>query len=777
MKINYILFLLAVLVSGMTIAQETQKNFINYQGVARNGAGQLMANESMTIGIALKIGSATGAAAYAENHSIVTDANGVFSLKIGNGDTVSGEYNTIPWGSNATFITVLVNGSEVGSTEIMAVPYALSSGDGAQQADEVPYDNSVSGLTATNAQEAIDELVGSGVVDADADPANELQDISLSGTDLSISEGSTIDLSAIIPPGGTDDQNAAEVSFDNTTSGLVATNAQAAIDELATSGLVDTDDQDLSLSGTTSQITDGTGVDLSPIIPPGGTDSQNAAEVPFNNTTSGLVATNAQAAIDELATSGLVDTDDQDLSLSGTTLQITDGTGVDLSPIIPPGGTDDQNAGEVPFDNTTSGLVATNTQAAIDELATTTGASLWTESGDIVYRSNGQVGIGTDDPSARLAIVGETSDLLHIKSTLSSGSGWIRFNNPAGRIGYIGMFNGNNDVEFGTSGSNATGKVYLTTTARPRLTVAANGDVGIGTTDPETKLHVAGGARIEEGMSARGGLFVRTNGGRTLQLGGLSGNQWILNTNNDNGDLVFLSRKVSGGTSSQGVNFQMQHTGEFKIGGIVENDAWMHIRENSRVGKPHLKLQEVGNDYARLELTNSSSRFWHLAGYVGNSVAQDRFNIYNSAEGNIISVHGNGNVVINGAVAHSSDRRLKRDITALPYGLETVMQLSPKAYYWKKNKQNDQRALGLIAQEVRPLIKEVVHGADNDEDMLSISYTELVPVLIKAIQDQQELISRLQGEHRNTKSEISLLKTQLDELIALRNQQEVSTKE
>lgn len=369
MKKSYIILVLAVLFSGIAMAQEAQKKFINYQGVARNSGDQLMTNESMTIGIALKTGSATGAAAYAENHSVTTDANGVFSLKIGNGDAISGDYDTISWGEEATYVTVLLNGSEIGTTEMMAVPYALSSGNGAQHADEVPYDNSISGLAASNAQQAIDELVGSGIVDADADPTNEIQDISLVGTDLSISEGSTIDLSPLIPPGGTDNQNAMEVSYDNAISGLAATNTQAALDELATSGLVDTDDQDLSLSGTTLQITDGASVDLSPIIPPGGTDNQNAAEVPFDNTTSGLVATNTQAAIDELATSGLVDTDDQDLSLSGTTLQITDGASVDLSPIIPAGGTDDQNAVEVPYDNAISGLAATDTQTAIDELA------------------------------------------------------------------------------------------------------------------------------------------------------------------------------------------------------------------------------------------------------------------------------------------------------------------------------------------------------------------------------------------------------------------------
>ncbi|MGS0525592.1 hypothetical protein ACU8V7_10705 [Zobellia nedashkovskayae] len=67
---------------------------------------------------------------------------------------------------------------------------------------------------------------------------------------------------------------------------------------------------------------------------------QNASEVPFDNTGTGLAAGDTQAAIEELASGGLVDTDHQNLSLTGTLLEITDGTGVDLSAIIPPGGTD-----------------------------------------------------------------------------------------------------------------------------------------------------------------------------------------------------------------------------------------------------------------------------------------------------------------------------------------------------------------------------------------------------------------------------------------------------
>ncbi|WP_036156097.1 beta strand repeat-containing protein [Maribacter forsetii] len=114
------------------------------------------------------------------------------------------------------------------------------------------------------------------------------------------------------PGGGDDNQDASEVAYDNTTSGLEAITTQAAIDELVDSGLVDTDDQD-------------------------------ASEVDYDNTTSGLEAITTQAAIDELADSGLVDTNttnatltltDEDLDSTIESLTITDSEGAKVSILL-----------------------------------------------------------------------------------------------------------------------------------------------------------------------------------------------------------------------------------------------------------------------------------------------------------------------------------------------------------------------------------------------------------------------------------------------------------
>lgn len=110
-------------------AQELQKNYINYQGVAGDASGNPIVNTAVNIQLALKFGNTNATASYIENHAITTDANGVFSLQIGTGTVVIGDYSTLTWGNEAAFITVSLNGAEVGTTELVAVPYAISSGD------------------------------------------------------------------------------------------------------------------------------------------------------------------------------------------------------------------------------------------------------------------------------------------------------------------------------------------------------------------------------------------------------------------------------------------------------------------------------------------------------------------------------------------------------------------------------------------------------------------------------------------------------------------------
>lgn len=147
------------------------------------------------------------------------------------------------------------------------------------------------------------------------------------------------------------------------------------------------------------------------------------------------------------------------------------------------------------------------------------------------------------------------------------------------------------------------------------------------------------------------------------------------------------------------------------------------------------------------------------------------FRVRNGTGANVFDVNESGVVRVNGTVIHSSDRRLKKDIEELSYGLNEVLQLRPKQYYWKNREQN-KKSLGLIAQEVEPIISEVVKTQDDELQTLGVSYSELIPILIKAIQEQQSIINNQVSEIEKLSEGIS----QIHQLSQRINQLETNQK-
>lgn len=94
----------------------------------------------------------------------------------------------------------------------------------------------------------------------------------------------------------------------------------------------------------------------------------------------------------------------------------------------------------------------------------------------------------------------------------------------------------------------------------------------------------------------------------------------------------------------------------------------------------------------------------------------------------------------------ASDRRLKERIMDTRYGLKDVMRLRPVDYVMSTNQLQQ---VGFIAQDVQAIVPEVVTGKEGDlskGDILGITYEKLVPILTKAIQEQQVLIEQLKSE-------------------------------
>ena len=74
--------------------------------------------------------------------------------------------------------------------------------------------------------------------------------------------------------------------------------------------------------------------------------------------------------------------------------------------------------------------------------------------------------------------------------------------------------------------------------------------------------------------------------------------------------------------------------------------------------------------------------------------------------------------------------------------------MRPVSFTWKSNPEWGNK-IGFVAQELQPVIKEVVHTDSTDKQaMLGVNYGEIVPVVVKAIQEQQEMIAHQQKENQ-----------------------------
>ena len=100
------------------------------------------------------------------------------------------------------------------------------------------------------------------------------------------------------------------------------------------------------------------------------------------------------------------------------------------------------------------------------------------------------------------------------------------------------------------------------------------------------------------------------------------------------------------------------------------------------------------------------------------------------------SVYVGGNVSAS-AYTTRSDYDLKDEIQNIRYGLNEVMQMQPVKYTYKSNGSSQ---LGFIAQDLGVITPEVV----SFEDKMSVYYNALIPILTKAIQEQQALIKALE---------------------------------
>jgi hypothetical protein len=213
MKIIYSIILASALLLN---AKAQTPQGINYQGVARNAAGTELLNQAIGLELSILDGSPSGTIVYTETHNKTTDANGLFTLVIGQGTPTLGTFSGINWGAgNGKFLKVSMDASGgtsytlLGTSQMMSVPYALFAGNvtnnGGKQTVVLSDD-----VTDAQAATIIANEVGPNTQEIKIVGTTQLTTVNLSGITTAIgiqvannSALTTLDLSGLLKCDGT----------------------------------------------------------------------------------------------------------------------------------------------------------------------------------------------------------------------------------------------------------------------------------------------------------------------------------------------------------------------------------------------------------------------------------------------------------------------------------------------------------------------------------------------------------------------------------------------
>jgi uncharacterized protein (TIGR02145 family) len=117
---------------------------IPYQAVARDAAGIPLSNHIVNVRFSILDSAATGSSVYTETHTTNTNNLGSFTVNLGKGTPVLNSFTSINWGLNSKFLKVEIDTSsgsnyiEVGTQQMMSVPYALYAFNASFSANGVP---------------------------------------------------------------------------------------------------------------------------------------------------------------------------------------------------------------------------------------------------------------------------------------------------------------------------------------------------------------------------------------------------------------------------------------------------------------------------------------------------------------------------------------------------------------------------------------------------------------------------------------------------------------
>jgi hypothetical protein len=324
---------------------------------------------------------------------------------------------------------------------------------------------------------------------------------------------------------------------------------------------------------------------------------------------------------------------------------------------------------------------------------------------------------------------------------------------------------------FGGRNSAGDGYVALGTGISNNLYALESGNVGIGTTNPLYKLVVSNGGA--EGLEIGVGY---TSGRTLLQAYNRSGATYNA--------IDFAASSYNFTTGNVGIGTSSPTNGKLEIQtGSTAAGLWVQtggttsgfVIADFRTGTNLSALQILGNGAATFSTsvavsdgtnsttiipttvqiqTNGSSSTAAASAYLrlGDTLNGKFWALQIDASYQLATFHFSGGVwtklgyQTTGGTWTNSDERRKENIELSNYGLNEVLQLIPKKFNFKIDERKIIN-LGFIAQDVLPIIPEAVQSdIDNEEEYYAMNYTNLVPVLVKAIQELKAELDELKNK-------------------------------
>jgi hypothetical protein len=424
----------------------------------------------------------------------------------------------------------------------------------------------------------------------------------------------------------------------------------------------------------------------------------------------------------------------------------------------------------------------------------------------------GNVGIGTTSPDNKLTITGaQQSTEANITGNVANNALNIEANYTADNHlpGVVWTTNDNNATkpkagiwvsEHGT-GSRlylGTSNNYATGITNKAITIYESGNVGIGTTTPNDKLHVVGGnMRVDNGtlwlragsdvnhgigwygegkifantavdgpvvFGYAGGALGTTSGGQKLALSwNSSGNVGIGTTTTDDKLDVAGSLRILRGSNpirftsawnafpdGTGVTNQAEisnDTGNYKTLMIVGNKS----NDNSTRRVSVWDRLEVNGDVyitGTLRFPAANNQYWSIYPERSDPNDQDLFFDFSGNTSNWVS---GWLEPMGGGWKNNSDERLKKDIEPISNVLDRVVKLQPKSYRWRQATEDSRKAFGFIAQDVEKVWPEFV---SEKKGYKGLNYSDFGVLAIAAIKEQHKLLLDLKEEIDNLKKTV-----------------------